>query len=50
MNRYGLFNMNDIHIDDYIESYVSVAQANNLEPINGAREYLDKIKVGRVSG
>lgn len=49
INEHGLFNINSECIDEYINSYIKFAKIYNLESIDGATEYIDKIALGRVA-
>jgi hypothetical protein len=48
LNKNGLFSLRSPLIDKYIDTYTELAHNNTLEPIDGAREYLDCIGVGRI--
>jgi hypothetical protein len=48
LNRDGLFDLDSGRIDSYVHTYIELAPANNLEPIDEAKEYLDRIVLGRM--
>lgn len=48
INRYGLFELNDPSIDDYIEEYVRCERERGLEEFEGVLEHVDRICLARI--
>lgn len=48
LNTYGLFNSDIVSINQYIDLYIECSAENDIEPIDGAKEYLDKIAISRL--
>jgi len=48
LNAYGLFNSDSVSINQYIDLYIESSAEDDIEPIDGAEEYLDKIAISRV--
>jgi len=48
LNAYGLFSSDIVSINQYIDFYIKYSAEDDIEPIHGAEEYLDKISISRV--
>ncbi len=49
LNKHGLFDFNNKLIDEYISAYTKLSHIHNLEIIDGALSYIDKVAIGRVN-